>query len=170
MKFKILITLIFIFFLSVQAFSDVSIYLFPKVKFSEEIKLSDIGKIEYKFESIDPGELIIDPSMFSDGLIDRKELRSLLMNHFSSIYIFGTGTRILFEDSNKSQEQIIIGDGSISSGADIKIILKNKNIRVLTDGTAMGNGKIGEIIPVKLKNSKVVKGIIIKNKTVEIAL
>ena len=170
MKFKILLSLIFILFLSVQAYSEVSIYLYSKIKYSEEIKVSDIGKIEYNFESLDPGELIIDPSIFSDGLIDRKELRSFLMDHFSSIYIFGTGTRILFEDSQISQEQIIIGDGSISSGADINIILKNKKIRVVTDGTAMGNGKIGDIIPVKLKNSKVVKGLITKNKTVEIAL
>jgi hypothetical protein len=170
MKIKIAITLFFIIFIVIEAYSEINIYLYSKITYSEVIKLRDIGKIESNNESIDPEDIEIGKSLLSDGLIDSKELRSFLMNYFDIINIYGTGTRILLEGQQVHMEPVIIGDGSITSGANIKIILKNNRIKVATQGTALGDGKIGEIIPIKLKNSRILKGLITSSKTVEIAL
>ena len=82
MKFKLALTCFILFAIVIEAYSEVNIYLFSKSNYAEVIRVRDVGKIEYKNESIDPGDLVISNSLFSDGLIDSKELRSFLMKYF----------------------------------------------------------------------------------------
>ncbi|MCP4134150.1 MAG: hypothetical protein GY754_24470 [bacterium] len=137
--------------------AEVKIYLFPKVaEVPGGIRLEHIGRIEgLSGEVSRVREIGIDRELYSDRLIDRKELASLLRKNTDDVFfIYGNGVRILNNPDALDESAAVRRTILIRSGSRVRFIVVKNGIRVETVGTAMKNGAVGEIIPVQIDGCK----------------
>lgn len=152
-------------------FADINIYLYPIVhEHGNGIKLIDIARVESHGETSEEFEnMSIDRSLYSDGIVDRKELLSVIRNLSKEmIFINGSGSRIVPQEQVMNDYISFFDSRLIEKGNSISFELLKKGIKIEMQGTALENGGKGDEIKVKLTNSKILKGRIIDYKTVRL--
>jgi hypothetical protein len=166
---KVLASVIFTLLISVTCFADAGLYLYPKVERGDgAITIADIAKIEADPEtSAQIGGIAIEDKYFSDGYLDRKEIMDLLKGRVAGrISIYGGGVRITATEPAVPEESRI----AVVKGNTVRFQVVNSGIRVELTGTAMRDGAVGDVIPVKLKGSAVARGTVVNERVVELAL
>lgn len=159
------------------AFAELRIYLFPGIEVeTKEPLLGDIGKIEGDTPALKKiREMKIAPELYADGYIDRRELRSLLRACTDDIIIIhGNAVRVTkkasveeaVDQAEVPEEKVL----SVKTGERVHLSVRKNGILVEMNGTAVGEGRVGDEINVRLKGSRTVKGILRKGKMVEVSL
>ena len=152
------------------AWSNISIYLYSRyMKTNDQIKLKDIASVEFDTaKHIGIGKKIIPYNLYRDGFIDKTELHRFLNQHYSDIiFIYGNSTRVFSHQQIFRKQTPVI---KIIQGQQLQVIVKKGMIRLEIIGKAMQNGTVGEKIKVKVRNNKIISGIILKDGQVEVAL
>ncbi|OHD71057.1 MAG: hypothetical protein A2W19_08585 [Spirochaetes bacterium RBG_16_49_21] len=164
---RILFIFIFLLFLSGSCFADITLYLYPRVNHATEIQLSDVASIEGDPESVARiRDLRIEGRFFADGYLDRKELMDMLAEKKAGkIHIVGSGVRITEGDSDIPRRQ-----ATVKKGDTVRFQVASSFIVIELRGTAMKDGAVGDVIPVKLKGAKTANGKVLNERTVELEL
>lgn len=150
-------------------FAEVNVYLYPRVTAKTGgIVLSDIAKINADADTAARiSAIVVDDRFFTDGYIDRKELEYILKDAVSeTVNIYGSGVRISAPILDISSEERPV----VRKGSPVRFQVTGGNIRVELAGTAMKDGAVGEVIPVKLRGTKISNGKIVNERVVELAL
>jgi hypothetical protein len=149
--------------------ADVTLYLYPRVAAAPEIPLSQIASIEGDAETVARiKDVRVDEHLFFDGYLDRKELTELLAGKkVGKIHIIGSGVRIIRGANDAAGRRF---DMAVKKGDTVRFQVVNSSIRIEIFGIAMQNGVPGDVIPVKLKGSKVVNGKVLNERTVGLDL
>lgn len=155
--------LLFIFFLffPLAVVARVTIYIIPEVEIvKKNLTLSDIARIDG-----DPvcktGSIIIPQTMYSDFVIDRKELNDFLASELSEVFsVYGNGVKVTFKEEDKylftaSKEETKF---LVKKGETVELIVRNKGISIELTGKSMQNGTKDDEINIRLKNGKILKG------------
>jgi hypothetical protein len=171
---RLFILSIFIALLCDAANAEVKLLLKPKAATDgKNLTLCDIALLEGNNSSIEQIKNInIEPEIFSDGYIDKKEILTFLKKYTQdNCIIYGDSVRIIFNDlQNKNfSEQ---NDLFLKRGDRVEVIINNKGVSLILKGIAANDGKFNEEITVKinLKStlSKVLKGKMISKEIVEV--
>ncbi len=174
--------ILFLGFISSSALSaEVEIYLFSNIETAnDKIMLGDISRINADIEkSKAVSSIIIDKKIYSDGFIDRSEIRNLVKDKINDrIFIYGNAVRIVQKIEEKAEEKSDqdietkekIIPISVKNGDRVELIVHKKGIIVQTDGTAIEDGRTGESIKIMLKGSKKLKGKVVRKGIIEINL
>lgn len=166
--FRILI-IFFLVFTSVSLYADVKIYLHSTHDAgSEEITLGEIASIEGPESLIsDLKGINISKKIYLDGYIDRKEIVDIVSPLTSEqLYIYGSAVRVVHQTIDDEQFDNV----TIKAGSQIKVVAVKKSIKVESYGTALDTGNEGNIINVKMKGQKIVKGRVVSKETVIVDL
>ena len=170
------ITVLLLLFIGEGAAADVRLFLKPAVTTEQAtLYLRDIARIDGS-ASIKSRiqDILIPESLFRDGYIDRKEIGILIRNQTDEVVlIFGSAVRI-YENGRSSETAIFTEDKSsiysIRSGDRITVVVKKHGISVKAVGTALEDGRLGEFIKVKLKNTGICRGIVSGRREVKVVL
>ena len=165
---KYLYIFFIIIFFSVSLSAEVRIYLLPKVEISnDDVRLLDIAKVYGSGNDvISLNEIKISKDIYSDGFIEKSELLKIFKKNLNySVIIYGSAVKIKFA-ANENIDKIGKPGFLVKKGDIIFFVVNNRGIRIEVKGVAMKNGRLGEVIQVKLKNRVRVRGKVINSKTV----
>jgi len=146
-----------------NAFAEVILYLHPQVKMNETIRVKNIAKVEAPAEILDMIENIeIGKNLFSDGIICREDIMRLLKKNSGEIvFIHGNGVRVIEDSADAEKESAVI-----KAGESITLSAEKNGIKISMRGIVVRDGKVGETVPVKVGNSKLVRGKILSEKEI----
>jgi len=149
--------------------ADVSLYLYPRINYTSNVMFSHIAIIEGDTAAVEKIKtLSIDENFFSNGYLDKKDIMNILKDTIAGkINIYGSGVRITKLDSNADSQS---SQKFIKKGDTVRFQVVSSRIRIELPGTAMKDGAPGDVIPVKLKGSKVASGTILNERVVELRL
>ncbi|MBN2158258.1 MAG: flagella basal body P-ring formation protein FlgA [Spirochaetes bacterium] len=158
--------------LSAPCFAGGDIFLYPRVnRTSENIVFSDIAKIE-----ADPGTtirisgIVVDEGRVSDGYLDKNEVLDILRESgVGDVAIYGSGVRV-FRETAGADAAMAAAPVVVKKGKAVRFQVVGRCMRVEVPGTAMHDGAVGDVIPVKLKGTVVSRGTIINDRVVELSL
>lgn len=160
-------------FSSFAAYSQVEMYLYPNINTDkQQLQFFDIARIvgdETIRESI--GAITIDPACYADNLVDRSEIRRMLQNiSQDNLRIYGSAVRIRYirPVTNRTDFKNSVHRDRIRSGEKVSVIIRRNGLMIQTPATAIGNGKRGDFIKVKLKDSRKIKGRISSDGDIEV--
>ncbi|MDY6967287.1 MAG: flagella basal body P-ring formation protein FlgA [Spirochaetota bacterium] len=150
-------------------------FLYPKIHLKKKAAtLEDIAVIDCGKESINRFKHIKIPHvLYSDGYLDRKEIRLLIRQSISKpVFIYGNAIKINVNKEVEGEKKDNTDDpmNIVKSGERVKIVVINNGIFVELIGTALKQGSIGDEIRVRIKGSKVIHGIVKRGKLVEVTL
>jgi hypothetical protein len=153
-----------------SAFADTSLYLYPRAELKTGgIAFSDIAIIESDPETAAKirGTAVSD-ELFADGYLDESEIRQALAGLVDGrLNIYGTGVRVAAAGKGAATEKATV---AVKKGAPVRFHVIHSCVRVEMGGTALRDGSVGEVIPVKLKGNAVTNGTIINEHVVEMQL
>lgn len=152
------------------SYAEASLYLYPKVERGErQLVLSDLGALDGDAATLSRiGAVAVDDALVADGVIDRKEILDLVKSALNErITIYGNGVRVRTGEAAAVREEPRV---VVHKGARVRFQVVNANVRAEQSGTAMEEGAVGDVIPVKLKGSAVSRGRIVNERVVELAL
>lgn len=157
------------------AAGDTRLYLNSSVTAEGGLLLGDVARIE-----ADPATsgmlnaLPVDNELYADGFIDSREVRVLLLSRgFNDhVGIFGTACRVNAprETSGKKTDDPVPGETVVKSGDRVDVIMRKNGIIIQAPGTAIDEGRLGEGVFIRTKNSRRVRGVITGRSTVEVNL
>ena len=151
-------------------FSYTRIYMIPDyISPDNEVVLSDICRIEGT-ESSRLNGLKIPEEVYRDGIIDRRELQSVISARLSGGYfILGNGVNLKIGSPEDSE---IAGDRKIilKKGYPVKIVIRNRSIKIEINGKSLSDGALGDEVMVYLKNGRKVRGKILNSRHVVVDL
>ena len=154
-------------FISSNIYGDLSIYLNPRINYSGKIKVKSLGLIEGSSITKELLETYVPESLYKDGFIDQSEIRFFLKKLSGVVpVVYGTATRII---ENKKTEDIAIERKIIVKKNDsIVLVMRRGRIKIEFTGKAMKSSYKNQIIPVKIRNNKIIKVKIISSSRGEI--
>jgi hypothetical protein len=171
---RLFILFILILLLCDAANAEVRLFLKPKVTVDgKNLTLCDIASIEGNNSNlIQIKDIIIEPEIFSDGYIDKKEIITLLKKYTEdNCIVYGNAVRIVtneLSDKNTS----VKNDLMLKRGDRVAVIVNNKAVSLILKGTAINDGRFNEEVTVKIDNkstlSKLLKGKIIGKDIIEV--
>jgi len=141
--------------------SVVGIYLHPRAS-GGPLCLGDIADVEGDAEAAAAIETIaVDPSMSSDGYIDRGEVLALLESAPGPAYcVYGSAVRV--ERPNEAGKSAVV-----FSGDRVSVFVIKKGVRLRMKGVALQDAKSGDTVRVRTGANAVIEGRVMKNGTVE---
>jgi hypothetical protein len=152
------------------AFADASLYLYPRADIKAGgIAYSDIAIIDADSETaVRIGATPVDAGLLADGFLDESEIRRALEGLIDGrLRIYGTGVRVAAAGKNAAAER---STAAVRTGARVRFLVVRSGVRVEMTGTALREGSVGDVIPVKLKGTAVSSGTIINDSIVELKL
>jgi hypothetical protein len=151
------------------AWADISLYLYPRINYTSNVMLSHIAIIEGDTAAVEMiKNMSIDENFFSNGYLDKRDIINILKDAaVGRINIYGSGVRMIKLDSNAES---LSSQKCIKKGDTVRFQVVSSRIRIELPGTAMKDGAAGDVIPVKLKGSKVASGKILNERVVELRL
>jgi hypothetical protein len=155
---------------AVSAYADASLYLYPRAHLKAGgLSFSDVAIIEADQEtSARIGGAPVDGGLIADGYLDESEIRQALAGLVAGrLSIYGTGVRVA-----DGAKPAALGNAAVAvkKGAQVRFHVKNSRIRVEMTGTALQDGAVGDVIPVKLKGSAVSRGTVLNERNIELEL
>ncbi len=171
LKKIILITLILF---PLPVFSSIKIFMHAKaVLQDDELYVRDIAHVKgigEKYDNI--RNLKIDAEIYRDYYIDRKELFTFINKSYNQkCFIYGNAVRI-FSDGKDLDGKIVKKSDIffVAKGDVVSIVMRRKSISIEMLGVSRVNARVGDRVTVELNNGKLFKGILSKNKIVEVVL
>ncbi len=169
---RFLLTLLLVSVVS-SVYADTRIYLIPRVVSpGEELQLGRFARIETSVRgNRETGDILIDKSLYEDGHIGRGELSELLEKHIDGPFtVYGNGVAIVTDREFRrgmsgSGEQVVV-----KKGKTVRLVVRRNGVAVEVIGEAMRDGRVGEIIPVKIDRSRTVNGTVSSRKLVIVML
>jgi hypothetical protein len=159
---------------SAVAYADVNIFLLPKVDATDDnITLGDLAKIECDESCAAAlGAIAIDRSLYKDGLVDRREIIELIRGKVDGPFtVYGNAVRIMKKDPLKKETAPDSKlKNSVISGDPVDIIVRKNGIVLQLSGTALQDGKAGEMVKVMIRGNRRVRGRIAEKSLVEVSL
>jgi hypothetical protein len=151
------------------AHADVSLYLYPRINYSAKVLFSQIGMIEGDPDSVERIKgLQIDENFITGGYLDKRDIMKILKENIEDkINIYGSGVRIIKQDMIHAAPAARI---TVKKGDIVRFQVVNSLIRIEMQGTAMKDGALGEVIPVRLKGTATSSGKILSERIVELVL
>jgi len=170
---KFLIITLLLLLSGISVYADIRLYLLPEVEPAKgRLTIKDIARID-----CDPAikkfleDINISPLIQKDGYIDRREIGKLVRNYtMDLVLIYGNAVKVGRVHDSNYQEPKDDENFSIRSGDTLSVIINKNGISIEMPGTALEEGKMGDEILVKIKNSKRIKGIIKGEGIVEVIL
>lgn len=145
---------------------ELHIFLKPGISAGgEALTLGDICAVEgNSFAAESVMSAVLTKEIYSDGYIDRTELRLFLKDKTPSLlFIYGSGVRIEQGSEKKSGAE---AGYAVKSGRKITALFERNLIRIEQQVTAVKSGRLGEVIPVRLKTGRVISARIIDSERV----
>lgn len=172
-------------FCAISASAEITLVLSNRCEIKDnntQLVLNDVASIECG--SSDCGKItdaIIDQNIYSDGYIDKDEIRGILKDLTDDLFIiYGNAVRIVKNSDTVSAESKIINDSKgidllVKKGDAANLTLVRKGISIELYGRAMNDGRLGDIISVELKlmngsRTRLVKGKVSGRNQVEVDL
>lgn len=151
--------------------AEVSIYTVPRYRMQGDVlELRDVARIEVRDadrESV--GSMVIDPCLYEDGFIDRRELLDLVKSGFSgTVYVHGGGVALSRDGAGTQREAA--DQMQVRKGDRIRYSVVRGRVKVEIGGVAMGDGLEGDEVQVRLNTNKVVSGRVSSSLRVESGL
>jgi len=152
-------------------FAEINVYIHSSAELKKEgMRVSDIASVDCSAESAAIRDVEISGAMYSDGYVDRAELLQLLKKHTDErINIYGSAARI-FPASGEGRDDGKKTETAVKNGSQVKFTAMKNGIRIELTGTAMRDGAVGDVIPVKLRKNKTASGKITEDRKVELEL
>lgn len=166
----LLSTLLLVAACAVHAYADASLYLYPRAELKAGgLSFSDVAIIESDLEtSARIGSAIIDGGLVADGYLDESEIRGALAGMIAGrLSIYGTSVRVADGARARTPEKPAF---AVRKGAQVRFHVKHSRVSVEMTGTALQDGAVGDVIPVKLKGSAVSRGTVINERDIELEL
>jgi hypothetical protein len=158
---------------TLKAYGQIEIFLYPIVNTDkQQLQLLDVARIVGdEASSAAISAIPIEPSYYADRLIDRSEIRLILHNAVSdNLRIYGSAVRIrnISPVINQSDFHTKVHRDRIKSGEKVTVIIRKNGIMIQSLATAIESGKSGDIIRVKLKDTRKIKGRISREGDIEV--
>jgi hypothetical protein len=152
------------------AYADASLYLYPRA----ELKAGGIAFSDVAIIQSDPATAekirgaVVGDALIADGYLDESEIRQALAGLVEGrLSIYGTGVRVAGAPKGAAAEA---APAAVKKGAPVRFHVIHSGISVEMAGTALRDGSVGDVIPVKLKGNAVSNGTIINEHVVELQL
>lgn len=152
------------------AYADANLYLYPRVEMKAGgLSFSDVAIIEADMEtSARIGSAPVDAGLLADGFLDEAEIRGVLAGMVAGrLSIYGTGVRVAAAPKARAPER---AGAAVKKGMQVRFLVKHSGVRVGMTGTALQDGAVGEVIPVRLKGSAVSRGTVVNERSIELEL
>ena len=152
---RILFFLISLLFTYTFSFSDIAVYLNPRLEKKNRIIVNSLGTIEGSGATEQIRNTVIPVKLYKDGYIDQNEVRFFL-KEISGIepVVYGTAIRIFNKKKNTHEE---IKSDIVKKNDTLIIAMQRGRIKIVFSGKAMSSSSLNEIIPVKINNHKIIK-------------
>ncbi|MCU0846884.1 MAG: flagella basal body P-ring formation protein FlgA [Spirochaetes bacterium] len=152
-------------------FAEINVYIHSSSELKKEgLKVSDIASVDCPAESAAIKDVEINGPLYSDGYVDRAELLQLLKKQTDErINIYGSAARIL-PVSGEGKDDGKKAETAVKNGSQVKFTAMKNGIRIELTGTAMRDGAVGDVIPVRLRKNKTASGKITEDRKVELEL
>jgi hypothetical protein len=151
------------------AFADTSLYLYPRAEIKAGgIAFSDIAIIESDRETAEKiRSTAVSDVLLTDGYLDESEIRQALAGLVDGrLSIYGTGVRVAAGKGAAADKAPV----AVKKGAAVRFHVIRSCVRVEMTGTALRDGSVGDVIPVKLKGNAVSNGTVINEHVIEMQL
>jgi flagella basal body P-ring formation protein FlgA len=160
--------LFILFSFNVNALSYTRIYLMSDIEVNKEnVTVSDICKMEGENINL-ISEMIISPELYSDDIIDNKELYDFLSAKINDkLFIFGSGVKIKKNNNIEIEQARTI---LIKKGEMIGLLIKKNGITIEMKGRALSSGAENDEIDIRLSTGKIMKGRITADRKADVAL
>lgn len=172
---RLLITTLMCLLFSGSVFAEVVVLLLPRAAAVGSLRVRDLARVDALDRVRGAVENIEVPEkLYQDGYLDRREIGELIRAHVKDlVLIYGNAVKISAKEGNAARGKKA-GSSSkhpvIKSGEQVNIVVRKNGISVLLTGTALGSGKVGETLSVRLKDAKKLNGIVREDKTVQVQL
>lgn len=155
--------------LNIDAAAYTRIYLLSDIDLEKaNLLVSDICKMEGDNISL-ISDMVISPELYSDGLIENKELLDLLSPKLNGkLFIFGSGVQVRKKIINPESVKTV--NILIKKGQTIGLLIRKNGITIEMKGKALSNGSENDEIDIKLPTGAVLKGRITSDKKADISL
>jgi len=159
--------------ISLKAYGRVELYLYPNINTAkQQLQMCDIARIVGDEETRTAiGTITIDPVFYADRLVDRSEIRRILHNAApDELRIYGSAVRIrtILPATNRKDFRNSVRRDRIRSGEKVTVIIRKNGVMIQTLATAVENGKRGDIIRVKMKDARKIKGRVSRDGDIEV--
>lgn len=157
------------------AAGETRLFLNPSVTSGGGLLLGDVARIEADDATAEAlNALPVDSALYADGFIDSREVRTLLLSRGIALHvgIFGTACRVNAprEGTPKKSDDPDPGETVVKSGDRVDVMVRKNGIMIQAPGTAIDEGKLGDRVFIRTKNSRRVRGVITGRSTVEVDL
>ncbi len=145
-------------------FADFKIFLYSQHRMKEEnLYLKDLASFDNKTLM----EIEIPSAVYEDGFVDKKEIMDIVKSATDeAFFIYGSAVRILPDtEVNDVRDQFYVHRGDT-----VDIVIKRKSISIEMIGKVLINARIGQKVNVEVDNKKILNGILLKGKVVEVIL
>lgn len=158
---------------TLKAYGQIEMFLYPVVNTDkQQLQLLDVARIVADDATRTAlGAITIEPAYYADMLLDRSEIRRILNNTDSdNLRIYGSAVRIrnVSPVINRSDFQTKVHRDRIKSGEKVTVIIRKNGVMIQSLATAIESGKSGDIIRVKLKDTRKIKGRISREGDIEV--
>ncbi len=157
------------------AAGDTRLYLHPAVSSAGNLLLGEVARIESDEATAEAlGALPVDGALYADGYLDSREIRALLLSRGYAFHvgIFGTACRVnaAVDIARKTTDVPEAGEVAVKSGDTVDVTVRKNGIVIQAPGTAIGDGRMGDKVFIRTRNSRRVRGVITGRSAVEVDL
>jgi len=150
--------------------AEVNLYLLSRVEIKPGLTLGDVARVEA--DEACAGKLrplALPEKIFDDGYIDRSELAALVARSTDeTVLIYGNSVR-LYASPAKIEEPVSETPAfAVRSGEEVSIVLHNRSITLEMPGSVLQDGRMGDLVTVRVKSNKTLKGRVVDDKLVEL--
>ncbi len=154
-----------------SAYAEARVYLIPRVEHAAGgLSLSRIARVETFGVDKHIGDIFIGEELYEDGRIDRDELTGLIRKHYTGpVSIYGNGVAVNAPGDSPMATNTGV-NSAVKKGKTVRFVVRRNGISVEAIGQAMGDGRAGDIIPVRLDGGRTVNGTVINSRLVVVRL
>ncbi|HNV47325.1 MAG TPA: flagella basal body P-ring formation protein FlgA [Spirochaetota bacterium] len=155
------------------AAAEVRLLLYPTAQRGDApLALSDVARVEAGAATDAIGAILIPGELCRDGLLDRTEIAALVARLTNDlVFIEGNAVRIV--RPNGARDEAPAGparDVGIKAGERITVVVRKNGVAIELPGVALGDGRAGETVSVRLKGAARLTGRIVEGGRVEVTL
>jgi hypothetical protein len=167
-KLTAAVFLIFLYLVPHSVYAMIKVFLLPRVVHEgKALQVQDVANVTGDLILLDKiKNTVIEPEIYKDGFIERKELFELLKKSTAvSPLIFGSAVRVVPAGDSAltpTTDQASREQTFIKKGDTVDVIIRRKNISIEMIGVSMVDATEGETVTVELQNRKQVKGVLKK--------
>jgi flagella basal body P-ring formation protein FlgA len=152
------------------AAAEVNLYLLSRVELKPGLALGDVARVET--DGALAGKLrgiTIPEKLFDDGYVDRGELAALVARSTDeTVLIYGNSVRLFARPAKIEEPASEVPAYSVRSGEEVSMVLHHRSITLEMPGSVLQDGRVGDLVRVRVKNNKILRGRVVDDKLVEL--